>query len=225
MKTNLLSVNADSKTKKGIDAGYLTGIMYLTPAGQAGLKNICPSASKGCKESCLYSAGRGRFSQVENARIKRTQFLLENRRAFLEILKADIHILVRQAHEQNKKPAVRLNGTSDLAFHKLIDFDQFKTVSFYDYTKVKRRMTEELPKNYSLTFSRSESNNKDSLQVLKAGQNVSVVFRKSLPDFWNGFRVIDGDKTDLRFLDPKGVVVGLTAKGDAKQDRTGFVVD
>jgi hypothetical protein len=164
-------------------------------------------------------------AQVENARIKRTQFLLENRRAFLEILKADIHILVRQAHEQNKKPAVRLNGTSDLAFHKLIDFDQFKTVSFYDYTKVKRRMTEELPKNYSLTFSRSESNNKDSLQVLKAGQNVSVVFRKSLPDFWNGFRVIDGDKTDLRFLDPKGVVVGLTAKGDAKQDRTGFVVD
>ena len=87
MRTNLLSVNADSKTTKGIDAGYLTGIMYLTPAGQAGLKNLCPSASKGCKESCLYSAGRGRFSKVENARIRKTQFLLENRRAFLEILK------------------------------------------------------------------------------------------------------------------------------------------
>jgi hypothetical protein len=28
----------------------------------------------------------------------------------------------------------------------------------------------------------------------------------------------------LRFLDPKGVVVGLKAKGKAKKDTTGFVV-
>lgn len=108
MKTNLLSVNSDSKTKKGNKSGYLTGILYLIPAGQHGLKNLCPWASEGCKSSCLVSAGRGRFNSVQQARIKRTKFLMEDEKAFIEIVKADLHILVRQAHEQNKKPAVRL---------------------------------------------------------------------------------------------------------------------
>ena len=81
-----------------------------------------------------------------------------------------------------------------------------------------------LPSNYSLTFSRSETNEAQCLEVLNRGGNVAVVFRKELPTHWNGFPVINGDENDLRFLDPKGVVVGLKAKGKAKSDTTGFVV-
>ena len=40
---------------------------------------------------------------------------------------------------------------------------------------------------------------------------------------WKGFEVVNGDETDLRFLDKKGVVVGLIEKGRAKKDETGFV--
>jgi hypothetical protein len=81
-----------------------------------------------------------------------------------------------------------------------------------------------LPSNYRLTFSRSETNETQCLEVLSRGGNVAVVFRNELPTHWKGFPVINGDENDLRFLDPKGVVVGLKAKGKAKTDTTGFVV-
>jgi hypothetical protein len=98
---------------------------------------------------------------------------------------------------------------------------EFKNVQFYDYTKIPGR--EKLPKNYHLTFSRSEVNENDCLNELQKGRNVAVVF-DVLPTTWNGYPVICGDNDDLRFLDPKNVVVGLTAKGKAKKDDSGFVV-
>jgi len=36
--------------------------------------------------------------------------------------------------------------------------------------------------------------------------------------------VVDGTETDLRFLDPQGVIVGLVANGEGKKDTSGFVV-
>jgi hypothetical protein len=228
MKTNLLSINADSKTSKGNKIGYLTGILYLVPAGQAGLKNLCPKASKGCIDSCLFTAGRGKFSKVESARIKKTQFFLSNRKAFLDILRSDLQILQIEARKLGLKPAVRLNGTSDIAWHKLIDFESFPDIQFYDYTKVKTKAIDfargKLPKNYYVVFSRSESNWSDCLQVLKAGGNVAAVFRDKLPLTYERFPVLDGDKTDARFLDERGCIIGLKAKGKAKQDKSNFVV-
>jgi hypothetical protein len=50
------------------------------------------------------------------------------------------------------------------------------------------------------------------------------VFKKELPAKHLGWKVINGDETDLRFLDEKNVIVGLVAKGKAKKDTTGFVV-
>jgi len=44
-----------------------------------------------------------------------------------------------------------------------------------------------------------------------------------MPNTYAGAPVVDGDASDLRFLDPDGVVVGLKAKGDAKKDTSGFV--
>ena len=94
--------------------------------------------------------------------------------------------------------------------------------------------------NYHLTFSLSESNDADAMDALDAGYNVAVVFDiKSrggkLPETFDlkvkdesGVRVkrvpvINADDSDVRFYDPKGVIVGLKAKGDAKSDTTGFV--
>jgi hypothetical protein len=64
----------------------------------------------------------------------------------------------------------------------------------------------------------------EALKVLEGGGNVAAVFSCQLPDSWHGYTVINGDLSDLRFLDRRGCVVGLKAKGAAKRDTSGFVV-
>lgn len=225
---SLLSVSSDAKTSKGESRGYLTGILYLAPSTVSG-RQVCPFASPACHAACLYSAGRGAFSNVQKSRIAKTQSYFADKVAFLANLDKGVTGLIAKATRQRMKPAVRLNGTSDIAWERTGIMDRFPGVPFYDYTKNPLRYAQflagKLPKNYRLVFSRSETNEAQCLEFLAKGGNVSVVFRKSLPKAWKGFRVIDGDKTDLRFLDPKGVVVGLVAKGKAKGDVSGFVVD
>lgn len=126
-----------------------------------------------------------------------------------------------------EKIAFRLNVLSDLPWYNIVDMEKHSDISFYDYTPNLKRMIQflngELPKNYHLTFSRKENNQAQCELVLAMGGNVAVVFDK-LPQTYLGKPVIDGDETDLRFLDPKGVIVGLKAKGKAKNDTSGFVV-
>lgn len=226
---NLLSIESDAKTRKGSARGYLTGILYLAPDRISGAINVCPNASPACRQACLYSAGRGSFSNVQKARIEKTVFYVKDRESFLSTLKANVQSLYTKAKAKRMTPTVRLNGTSDIGWERYTVFQEFPKVRFYDYTKSKARMlaflSGSMPSNYSLTFSRSETNESDALDILSMGGNVSVVFRSTLPKTWNGYPVINGDETDLRFLDPKGVVVGLIAKGKAKKDTSGFVVD
>ena len=118
----------------------------------------------------------------------------------------------------------RLNGTSDIAWEKHDVIQQFPAVQFYDYTKILGRKVEALS-NYHLTFSQADGNEEDVQKAIDKGMNVATVFRKKLPVAHMGIPVYDGDDSDLRFLDPKQVVVGLKAKGKAKKDTTGFVVD
>jgi hypothetical protein len=220
----LLSVSQDAKTLKSLKKGYLTGILYMAP-NVIGGPNVCPSATAGCIQACLYTAGRARiFNAIQQARIKRKELFFANRQLFMGTLRNEIDALIRKAKRNKLRPAVRLNGTSDLlpVEYKRLMWD-YPDVPFYDYTKVYSRMTKDLPDNYSLTFSRSESNQDQCIEVLEGGHNVAIVFDK-LPEYWHSFPVIDGDQYDARFLDPKGVVVGLTAKGDAKKDCSGFVV-
>lgn len=223
----LLSVSADAKTSKGEARGWLTGILYLAPARQAGGINLCPHASPGCLTACLYSAGRGAFSNVQRARIAKTRRFLTDREGFLRDLREDIASLVAKARREGKRPCVRLNGTSDIAWERTGIFEAFPDVRFYDYTKNGRRMLDfidrKFPANYHLTFSRSETNQAEALEILGRGGNVSVVFREP-PVAWRGFEVVSGDETDLRFLDTPGRVIALTAKGKAKQDSSGFVL-
>jgi hypothetical protein len=123
----------------------------------------------------------------------------------------------------------RLNVVSDVPWERRWQglFEEFPGVQFMDYTKDQSRVTHPgLPANYHLTFSRSETNEADCRRVLEAGGTVSVVFRRPpFPDSFWGYSVIDGDQDDLRFLDPSGVIVGLKAKGKARRDHSGFVVD
>lgn len=227
--TKFLSIDTNAKTIKGQTKGYLTGILYLAPANESG-KNLCPHASLGCKADCLFTAGRGAFDKIKQARIKKTLAFLKNRLEFCNQIKQDIAFVERKAKKNGMIPCIRLNGTSDLPWHKLENIMQGNPhIQFYDYTPNYDRMIQflngELPSNYHLTFSRKEDNDKQVEDILSRGGNVAVVFRKNLPATWKGKIVVNGDETDLRFLDGKNVVVGLKAKGKAKKNSNGFVVD
>jgi hypothetical protein len=131
-------------------------------------------------------------------------------------LEGDIHKLIRECKRRRMRPAVRLNGTSDIPKLAHTLAAKFPQVQFYDYTKIPR-VWERTRDNYHLTFSHSGENLSDCFGALRNGVNVAVVFAGELPQMWNGYRGVDGDRDDLRFLDPAGVVVGLKAKGEAKR--------
>jgi hypothetical protein len=188
---------------------------------------MCPFATAGCMRDCLFTAGRGIFQEIKNSRIAKTKFLLDDRAAFLASMRY-IRKLVTQAAKLGLQAAVRINGTSDQPWIALQMASEFPHVQFYDYTKIPRPWRRIRP-NYHLTFSRSESNAADCLAALRHSINVAVVFDtyrgEPLPSSWHGFRVVDGDVHDLRFLDSPGVVVVLRAKGQARNDEiSGFVV-
>jgi len=221
-----------SNTKTAKMAGELgieSIILHLAPARKSGF-NMCPMASKGCEAACLNTAGRGQFDSTQDARVKKTLTFMADPVAFVNALGKEIASLVRRCEKSDTVPAVRLNGTSDVRWENYPvtvngeTFDNlmlaFPNVQFYDYTKIPNRRN--IPANYDLTFSLSESNDKHAIAALAKGQNVAVVFDK-LPETFSGYRVIDGDKNDFRFLDERGVIVGLKAKGKARKDDSGFV--
>lgn len=213
------------KTAKGEKKGFLTFILHLAPARLSGY-NVCPGASAGCTLACLNTAGRGRFDKIQNARIRKTKMFFENRDEFLALMVKDIEAGIRAAARENLIPVFRPNGTSDIRWENYGIIEKFPNVQFYDYTKLPNRRG--IPANYHLTFSRSESNEALIPTALDHGMNIAAVFSTpkngKLPATYAGLSVVDGDETDLRFLDPSGVIVGLRAKGDAKKDSSGFVV-
>jgi hypothetical protein len=226
---NLLTLE-NAKTIKGEKLGYLTGILYLAPANEAGRGNVCAASTKGCREGCLFTAGRASFTpSIITARIEKTNFLFDNREAFLASLRYDIAALIRKAKRERLTPAVRINGTSDLPWLAMMMASEFPAVQFYDYTKLAQPWNRTLS-NYHLTFSHSEENGAACIAALAHGINVAVVFDTKrgadLPSEFMGARVVDGDEHDLRFLNRgAAVIIGLRAKGEAKKDTTGFVVE
>jgi hypothetical protein len=223
-KRNLLSVEADTKTIKGSASGFMTGIQYLAPAKVSGF-NTCPAASKGCEQACLFTAGRGVFYSVFRARVAKTLAYYFDSARYLETLDRSIESLKRKAKRRNMTPIVRLNGTSDILWEKTFLMAKHSDIQFYDYTKIAGRFKTELPQNYDLTFSLHETNKRQAMQIAQNGGRVAIVFRKDLPKSFWGIAVNNGDKTDLRFLDPKNCIVGLKAKGKARKDVSGFVQD
>lgn len=225
---------ANPKIQKGTKMGYLSFILHLAPADVSGY-NTCPKATAGCKAACLNTAGRGGMfkrgettNTIQKARIRKARYFFEDRAGFMKDLVSDINKAIKFAAKKNLTPVFRLNGTSDLSWEKYEAahgkniFELFDYVQFYDYTKVPKRKVEGI-KNYHLTFSQADGNGKDADWAISKNMNVTVVFDK-IPAEYKGKPVYNADETDLRFLDPKGVVLGLKAKGRAKKDTTGFVV-
>jgi hypothetical protein len=218
----LSTVNA--KTIKGESLGYLTGILYLAPHRIADKTvNLCPYSTAGCRKACLFSAGMGAFSNVKQARINKTKLFLNDKQAFIAQLRLDIIALIRKAAKLGLKPAIRLNGTSDILWELEAPqlFKEFSHVQFYDYTKYPQFERLNVPTNYHLTFSASETTSEEQLRYSQA--NYAMVFEKQLPKTAFGKEVINGDLHDLRFKDKTNCIVGLVAKGQAKKDSTGFV--
>tara|TARA_R110000764_G_scaffold231116_1_gene322629 strand:- start:106 stop:816 length:711 start_codon:yes stop_codon:yes gene_type:complete len=229
----LLSVGNNAKTIKGDGSEYVTAILYLAPADNLDGVNVCSMAEiAGCKVACLYTAGRGKMNSVQAGRLRKTMLWRDDREGFLATLKQDIAKFTKYCEKRGIQPVVRLNGTSDIMWENYIDMEtEFPMVQFYDYTKIVKRAYKALPSNYHLTLSYSEANADYAQSVLQAhkdtGRNVAVVFREkdSMPSSFGGSATLDGDKDDLRFLDAPHSIVALYAKGDAKKDASGFVID
>ena len=242
------------KVLKGLSRGWFPAVLHLAPNVVAGILDargrvvtVCKRATAGCIPTCLNTAGRGGIfrtgettNAIQRARIERTRTLFADPVAFARKLFREVELHAARAARLGLRPCFRPNGTSDIdwsSFGEGTFIDVFSTLSargvvLYDYTKrpelFARYHEAGLP--IHLTFSRAETrtNQRDARRVLADGGNVAVVFGTrrghALPETFEGVPVIDGDETDLRFLDPCGVVVGLRAKGRARKDASGFVV-
>ena len=226
--SKLLNIDNNAKTVKGQKKGYKTAILYLAPSTQSGFQ-VCPMASEGCKKACLYTAGHGAFSNVQQGRINKTRWFMQDRQSFLTQLKKEISNHIKNCDKKGYIPCVRLNGTSDISWENYNIIQAFPNVQFYDYTKIYKRalryVNGYLPSNYHITYSLNEDNKKEAFEILKLRGNISAVFRKYLPKTYQGYTVINADDTDLRFTDDNNVIAGLVAKGQAKKDYSGFVLD
>ena len=239
--TSLLSINADAKTIKGNKKGFMTAIQYLTPYTASGV-NLCPNAKNAnCHEACLVSSGR--MVMQKQARLNRTKLYLTNQAEYFNQLSIEISKFIKRAERKGLSPLVRLNGTSDIrwenvgyvfegVYYRNI-MEQFPDLQFYDYTKIPNREksvngVQSFPSNYDLTFSYSGVNTytKFNERAFNEGKRIAVVFDKveNIPLTFHGRKVVSGDETDIRHLDPENVVVSLYAKGRAKKDNSGFVV-
>ena len=233
MAYQLLTFN-NPKILKGekINDTYISAIMHLRPIST----RICPYQDiAGCKTACLNTAGRGGIfkkgehsNRIQDARQRRTEMFLTDNKLFMKILIDEIRRFCNYCYKKNKEPAIRLNGTSDIQWeNKLYKgknmFEHFLDIQFYDYTKIPTRKVSHI-KNYHLTWSYSEANDKYASLFDKIAYNIAVVFNGAFPIYFKGREVVNGDETDLRFLDKDNVIVGLKAKGKARHDMSGFVI-
>ena len=239
--TKLLSIGADAKTIKGNKKGFITAIQYLSPYTDSGV-NLCANAKNAeCYIACLKSAGR--MGMAFDARLNRTKLYLNDQAEYFRQLTKEITAFIKKASKKGLTPLIRLNGTSDIRWENIGFYSEgvyyrnimevFPDIQFYDYTKLPNREKsiigiQSFPENYDLTFSYSgaEGYKKFNDRALKDGKRVAVVFDKleNIPVVFEGRRVISGDDTDVRHLDPKNTIVALYAKGKARKDQTGFVV-
>ena len=237
-RKTLIGFNSNAKTVKGNKIGYYTGILYLAPSDLSGFQ-VCPMAKlAGCEEACLNTSGRGAFNSTQLARVNKTKQFFNERNWFMQNIVKDIEAGIRKASKLDQQLLIRLNGTSDVKFENVsftdvngIEYanimDRFPTVQFYDYTKIPNRV--DLPANYDLTFSYSGviTFQKFNKIAIAKKMRIATVFRTEagIPKTFLGLPVISGDKSDVRHIEDHATIVALYAKGKAKKDRTGFVID
>jgi hypothetical protein len=236
----LLGIDTNAKTIKGEKYGIKTAILYLMPAMGSGVQ-LCPMAKLAkCDGPCLFTAGRGAMSNVMLSRLRKTLYFNQYREQFMRQLYNELIKERAKAKRKGYKLVVRLNGTSDIRFENIPVLNNryanimaaFPHVQFYDYTKIANRRN--VPANYDLTFSYSgvEAYQPFVAKAVANGERIAVVFRNRAiveamlanGETFLGLPIVDGDDSDIRHLDAKGVIVALYAKGKARKDISGFVV-
>ena len=237
----LLSIDTNAKTSKNTKYGYLTGIQYLSPYNTSGV-NLCPMAEKaGCIKSCLYYSGRGKFQNVQQARLNRTKLYLTNQPEYFNQLITEIQALIKKAAKKELRPLIRLNGTSDIRWENIgftfedtyyrNIFEFFPDIQFMDYTKIPNRVDsknglDNFPSNYDLTFSYSGAPafKKYNQRAIDKGVRIAVVFDKveTIPLQFHGRKVLSGDDNDLTFTKPKDSILALYAKGAKGEIQAGI---
>lgn len=243
---SLLTKETASPKLAHVVDGYLSRVLYGAPGTASGVANTCTNASPGCAIGCIFYTGRGEgdnsvSNTIHAARIARTRLMFRDPVGFMHLLSRELSATVRAASREGKIPAVRLNGMTDIPWDTLACvrddvwytnvYEAFPEIRFYEYTKVYAywERSRAIP-NLHVTFSLSESNDAQAARVLAAGGNVAAVVRggfAATDGTWSGYRAIDGDAYDLRFLDPENCVVVLRVKGraNAKHDGGGFFRD
>lgn len=251
MLNTIFSID-NGKAVKAQKYGWIDAIHYMAPHDLAGVGNLCPHSTPGCRALCLgeYSgqAGMARDGEVNvvrrSRRDKAIRFMTD-RSAYMQDVVLSIAKAITKAAKLDLQIVIRLNGSTDIAWEgiRLIVnpdtakrasiapgpyanlMSAFPHVQFMDYTKSAKRLARKLPANYDLTLSRSEMNEQEAIDLARTGNvRVAVVFAE-MPETWHGMPVVSGDEHDLRFLDPTACIVGLLPKGHkAKRDQSGFVV-
>ena len=233
------TVNSSQKILKNKKvSNVITYIIYLAPAKQSGY-DVCEYSTVECRMGCLATSGhagmelKAGLTVIKKARIKKTRLFFEEQDFFMEWVIAEIRAAQRKAIKDGFYFSVRLNGTSDIDWAKVIHrgkniFAWFPEVQFYDYTKQASKFYS-LAANYHLTFSYTGKNWNSCKALLDAGHNVAVVFNvkneADLPKTWNGYPVVNGDLTDYRIADAKGIIVGLKFKRIANKKAEGNVLN
>lgn len=226
------TINSSSKMLHSqIESHQYTYIIYLAPAKTSGY-NVCSHSTKECRLGCLATSGRAGMElmsggdRIKNARIKKTKLFYEQPEFFMAWLVAEIKVAQAKAERDGFFFSVRLNGTSDIdwqnvRFNGQNIFEIFPDVLFYDYTKNASKFINLAP-NYHLTLSYTGRNWESCKTMLRNGHNVAIVFNvkkvSELPETYEGFNVINGDLTDYRIDDAKGIIIGLKWKRIANRE-------
>jgi len=228
---NLLTSNSKADKTNNLLYQFVVKFLQLAPANMANKhETVCRYSTPGCRESCLIFTGNGRYPKVINGRTNKTLFYLNDNQLFMEKLMVETAGFQASTRIQDKIPCIRPNALSDIPWEQKHPeyMARFADVIFYDYTKwpYMQRPDESLPANYHLVYSRSDKTSDHEIDInLTNGRSVAVVFRNELPDKYYGVKVVDGDRHDLTFLHAAPCIIGLRAKGSARKDTTGFVVD
>jgi hypothetical protein len=220
------TVNQSAKLMKNFKVfNVLTYSLYLSPSHISGYE-VCPESTPECRLGCLNTSGLAMVevfankTTIKDARITKTRLLFEHQEFFMNLLVVEINSAIRKANKIDALFSVRLNCTSDVDWANVLlkgrnIFEIFPEISFYDYTKIFKKFDNK-PENYHLTYSYTGYNYSNCLRILESGNNIAIIFnldkKENLPEYFDGFEIVDGDISDLRSNDKKGVIVGLKWK-------------
>ncbi len=211
-KKSLLS---DGKTNTKLAKNKLKtyGLSLIPHTLNSSQENLCKFSTAECRRLCLNMSGRAGFNSVQMARLYKTDFYVEHRELFINKLWSELQVINSKDHA-----AVRLNVVSDVDWEEEFkkynkSLGNFPNIIFYGYTKNPFVIENNMLKNQHYTFSFSGGNWNWCEKFLKEKKaNVAVVFKNAIPSEYKGFKIINGDLSDERFEDEKGVIVGLKYK-------------